>query len=223
MPRANPNILLVEGDDEKRVIPYLMDEYVVWGDRAEQWVAEVRSHGGIDDLLDPGNIEAEAQAPGRKALGIVVDADDQLDSRWQSMRSGCLRIAANFPEDLPREGLIHQNEYGLRIGVWIMPDNQSRGMLETFLSHLIIPSHSALWDFAQESRARSRDHGAPYTDPHVAKADIHTYLAWQEPPGMSLHLSVLARALDAHLPLGEEFARWFIDLYQLTPRPPGAP
>jgi hypothetical protein len=34
-----------------------------------------------------------------------------------------------------------------------------------------------------------------------------------------LHVSVLARALDARLPLGEQFARWFIDLYQITPRP----
>jgi hypothetical protein len=36
MPRANPNILLVEGDDEKRVIPYLMDEHVVWGDKPDE-------------------------------------------------------------------------------------------------------------------------------------------------------------------------------------------
>jgi hypothetical protein len=27
--RPNPNILLVEGDEEKRVIPYLMDHHVV--------------------------------------------------------------------------------------------------------------------------------------------------------------------------------------------------
>jgi hypothetical protein len=200
-----------------------MDEYVVWGDKQAEWVAEVKSHGGIDDLLDPGNIEAEAQAPGRKALGIIVDADDQFDLRWQRVRKCCFGIAADFPEELPPEGLVHQSAHGLRIGVWIMPDNQSRGMLETFLRHLIVPSHAALWAFAQESCTRSRDHGAPYTDPHRDKANIHTYLAWHEPPGMSLHVSVLARALDARLPLGKQFARWFINLYQLTPRPMALP
>jgi hypothetical protein len=223
MPRANPNILLVEGDEEKRVIPYLMDEHVVWGDKEDEWVAEIRSYGGIEDLLDPGNIEPAVRVIGRKAVGIVVDADDQFDSRWQRVRNCCLGIAPDFPEDLPPEGLIHENDQGLRIGVWIMPDNQSRGMLETFLRHLIIPAYADLWAFAQESCTRSRDHGAPYTDPHRDKADIHTYLAWLDPPGRSLHVSVLARALDARLPLGEQFARWFIDLYQLTPRPTPLP
>jgi hypothetical protein len=223
MPRPNPNILLVEGDDEKRVIPYIMDEHVVWGDKPDDWAAEIRSQGGIDDLLDPSNIETEARVPGRKALGIVVDADDQFDSRWQSVRNCCLAIAADFPEELPPDGLVHQSAHGLRIGVWIMPDNQSRGMLETFLRHLVVPSHAALWAFAQESCTQSRDHGAPYTDPHRDKADIHTFLAWLDPPGRSLHVSVLARALDARLPLGERFARWFIDLYQLAPRPTPLP
>ncbi len=219
MPTANPNILLVEGDEEKRVIPYLMDEHVVWGEKADEWVAEIRSYGGIEDLLDPGNIEAAVRVIGRKAVGIVVDADDQFDSRWQRVRNGCLTIAADFPEDLPPDGLIHENVQGLRIGVWIMPDNQSRGMLETFLRHLIVPSQAPLWAFAQESCTRSRDHGAPYTDPHRDKADIHTFLAWLDPPGRSLHVSILSRALDGRLPLGEQFARWFIKLYQLTPRP----
>ncbi len=150
----NPNILLVEGDEEKRVIPFLMDHHVVWGDKETEWVAQVKSHGGIEDLLQRLNIESEAMVPGRKAVGIVVDANDHLDSRWAQVRHCCLGIAADFPETLPSEGLIHQNSQGLRIGVWIMPDNQSRGMLETFLSHLIVPDDAPLWAFAQESCAR---------------------------------------------------------------------
>jgi hypothetical protein len=189
-----------------------------WGDNEDEWVAQLKSYGGIEELLEPSNIKAEAKAPGRKTLGIVVDANDQFDSRWLRVRNCCLGVAADFPESLPSEGLIHQSENGLKIGVWIMPDNRSRGMLETFLSRLIIPAFAPLWTFAQESCARSRDHGAPYVDTHRDKADIHTYLAWLDPPGMSLHLSVLARALDARLPLGEQFAKWFINLYQLTPR-----
>jgi hypothetical protein len=217
MPSVNPNILLVEGDEDRRVIPFLMDEYVVWGNRNE-WVAEVQSHDGIENLLKPGNIRAAATTPGRKAVGIVVDADDLFDSRWAWVRQCCIGIAADFPEDLPSGGLVHQNVDGLRIGVWIMPDNRSRGMLETFLSHLIVPADATLWAFAQESCARSRDHGASYTDSHRDKANIHTYLAWRDPPGMQLHVSVLAKALDARLPLADQFAKWFIDLYQLTPR-----
>jgi hypothetical protein len=214
----NPNILLVEGDEEKRVIPFLMDHHVVWGDKETERVVHIKSHGGIDDLLDRKNVEAQTMASGRKALGIVIDANDHFDSRWARVRHCCLGIAANFPEELPPEGLIHQNTQGLRIGVWIMPDNQSRGMLETFLGHLIIPADAPLWAFAQESCRQSRDHGASYTDPHRDKANIHTYLAWRDPPGMQLHVSVFAKALDARLPLADRFAKWLIDPYQLTPR-----
>lgn len=79
MQAANPNILLVEGDEDKRVIALLMDEFVVWGDKRDEWAADIKSFGGIADLLEPGNIEAQGKVVGRRALGIVVDADDQFD------------------------------------------------------------------------------------------------------------------------------------------------
>jgi hypothetical protein len=223
MAKAIPNRLLVEGDEEKRVIPYFMDEHVVWGDRPDEWVVRIKEFGGVENLLKPGVIEAELESPGLKALGIITDANDEFLSRWSRVRKRCQKVAPDFPEELPRDGLIHVNERGLRIGVWIMPDNQARVMLETFLSYLIVPERSTLWTFAQEACARSRDHGAPYTDPHRDKADIHTYLAWLDPPGSSLHVAVLAKALDARLALGEQFAKWFIELFRLTPRPTPLP
>jgi len=215
---ANPNQLLVEGDEELRVISHFMDQYVEWGDKPQEWVAEVKSFNGVENLLKPGVIEAESKTPGLKAIGIMVDADDLFGSRWSSIRERCRKIAVNFPEELPPEGLIHQNEHGLRIGVWIMPDNQSRGMLETFLGSLVTQRLEPLWSFAQESCTRSREHGSPYTDPHYDKACIYTFLAWLEPPGRSLNVSVQARAFDARSPLCEQFVRWFIDLYQLRAR-----
>jgi hypothetical protein len=216
MARSNPNRLLVEGDEEKRLIPYLMDAYVAWGNRPEEWVVQIEGFGGIDNLLRPGAIEVELKAPAIKAIGILIDANDEFESRWA-------RVIGDFPAELPQGGLIHQNEYGLRIGIWIMPDNRSRGMLETFLSFLIRPEELPLRDFATMSCTTSRAHGAQYKDSHRHKAEIHTFLAWLDPPGQSLHLSVLSEALDARSPLGQQFAKWLIDLYQLTPRPVNSP
>jgi hypothetical protein len=223
MASAHSNMLLVEGIEERLVVPHFMDHYVVWGDTPDEWVVFVKTHEGVDDLLEPGNIEAESKKPGLRALGILLDADDQFTSRWSRLRERCLKIAADFPEELSPDGLIHQNEDGLRIGVWIMPDNQSRGMLETFLGSLVTATLDPLWIFARESCTKSRDHGAPYSDPHYDKACIYTFLAWLEPPGRSLSVSVQARAFDAHLPLAERFARWFIDLYQIAPRAKSLP
>lgn len=218
MPRTNPNKLLVEGDEEKRVIPYFMDEHVAWGDRRDDWVVRIEEFDGVENLLKPGVIEAESKEPGLRAIGVIVDADDQFDSRWSRVRERCRKVADTFPDDLPVGGLIFLTPTGLRVGVWVMPDNRSSGMLETFLSHLLVPGRLPLWDFARESCERSKEHGAPYSDAHCDKANVHTYLAWLDPPGRQLHVAVLARALDARLPLGEHFVRWFMDLFQLTPR-----
>ena len=218
MAKANPKRLLVEGADERRVIPFFMDEHVVWGDKPADWIVSIEEFEGVDNLLKPGVIEAESKVPGLEALGVIVDADDLFDSRWARVRERCLQIAADVPEELPSEGLIHAIENGPRIGVWIMPDNRASGMLETFLSYLLVPELAPLWSFARETCEKSREHGAPYKDAHCDKANIHTYLSWLDPPGRSLQVEVLSRAFDARLPLGERFVRWFMDLYQLAPR-----
>lgn len=218
MPRANPNKLLVEGDEEKRVIPNFMDEHVVWGDIKDDWVVRIEEFDGVDNLLKPGVIEAESKEPGLRAIGIIVDADDYFDSRWSRVRERCRKIADAFPEDLPPGGLIYETPDGLRIGVWVMPDNRSRGMLETFLNQLMVPERLPLWEFACKCCEDSKNHGAPYSDAHRDKANVHTYLAWLDPPGRQLHIAVLARALDSRLPLGQQFVRWFMELFQLSPR-----
>jgi Protein of unknown function (DUF3226) len=221
--KTSPNLLLVEGDEEKRVIPYFMDEHVVWGDRKDDWVVQIEKFDGVDSLLKPGVIEAAAKTPGLRAVGVMIDANDQFESRWDRIRQRCLRISPNIPAELPPEGLIHVTTSGLRIGVWIMPDNRSRGMLETFLCYLVKSDFQPLWTFARECCLKSKDHGARYIEAHGDKANIHTYLAWLDPPGRSLHVSVLARALDARLPLGEQFVRWFVDLFQIPRRPSPLP
>ena len=158
MPKGNPNKLLVEGDEEKRVIPYLMDKYVAWGNRPDDWVVGIKEFGGIEGPVeargDRGRVKgARIKGSGnhnrcKRSIRFSMDESARALSGRRHRLSG--RIAA--------EGVIHQNEYGVRIGVWIMPDNQSRGMLETFLGQLIAPADAALWAFAQDSCARSRDH-----------------------------------------------------------------
>ncbi len=218
MARSNPNLLLVEGKDEQFTLPFFMDEYTVWGDDKKDWVVEIKELDGIEKLLKPGLIEAESKTPGLKAFGVILDANDSFDSRWSRVRERCRKRAADFPNDLTSGGVIHVNADGLRIGVWIMPDNRSRGMLETFLSLLLIPERVPLWDYARESCDCASGIVGCYTPAHRDKAHIHTYLALVEPPGLSLPHSILKRAFDARLPLAERFARWFMDLYQLTPR-----
>jgi hypothetical protein len=220
MARQNPNLLLVEGKNDLYSLANFMKHYVDWGDNEEKRVVEIKQFGAVEKLLGPGRIEAASKTPGLSALGIIVDANDSLASRWASVRNRCQRAVPNFPNDLPPEGLIHGTPDGLRIGVWIMPDNNSRGMLETFLGLLVAPERAPLWDLAQESCDRAAALGLKgcYSPSHRDKACIHTYLAWLDPPGKPLSHYILNRAFDVRSLLAATFARWFMELFQLAPR-----
>ncbi len=101
---------------------------------------------------------------------MILDANDSFESRWSRVRERCRTIASDFPEYLPTDGVIHVNAAGLRLGVWVMPDNRSRGMLETFLSLLLIPDRKSLWNFASESCDKASGIAGCYTPNHRDKA-----------------------------------------------------
>ena len=151
MQTANKNLLLVEGRGEQFALPFLMDEYTVWGDKRKDCVVEIKPLGGVDTILKPGVIEAESKTPGLKALGVIIDANDSFESRWTRLKERCRKIASSVPEDLPQQGLLHTTPKGLRLGVWIMPDNESRGMMETFLARLLSPECADIWELARDS------------------------------------------------------------------------
>jgi hypothetical protein len=74
--------LLVEGQDDKRVIPQLMEANgVSWSSSDGQLVVLIEHYDGIDNLLAPGVIETELKASGLTTLGIVADADDNAEHR----------------------------------------------------------------------------------------------------------------------------------------------
>ncbi len=210
------NILLVEGKQDVRVIPELIEANGVnWGTRKSP-VVYIRDYDGYQNLVDPDVISTELQASGLSVLGIMIDADDNPLGRWQSIRSACLKSIPDIPEALPEEGLIHIAPNGIKFGIWIMPDNKMRGMLETFLTYMIPIESQALWSFAQEVAQEAKNKGAVFTDLHLDKANIYTWLAWQNPPGRQLHQAIMERILNPNHPNAQRFVTWFRTLYGLT-------
>jgi hypothetical protein len=209
-------VLLVEGKQDVRVIPELIEANGVnWGTRKSP-VVHIRDYDGYQKLVDPDVISTELQASGLSVLGIMIDADDNPLGRWQSIRSASLKSIPDIPEDLPEEGLIHIAPSGIKFGIWIMPDNKMYGMLETFLTYMIPIGDEALWQFAQEVAQEAKSKGAVFIDPHLDKANIYTWLAWQNPPGRQLHQAIMERILNPNHPNAQRFVTWFRTLYGLT-------
>ena len=127
----------------------------------------------------------------------------------------CSSAFGDLPDVLPPEGLIHQGEAGVRLGVWRMPDNQIEGMLETFLLCLAHKGSSKVRDFAFETANKARSLGAPFSQQHIDKAVIHTWLAWQERPGQPFGIALKAEWLDPKSTTARPFVDWFVKLFQL--------
>lgn len=215
MANIHPRVLLVEGKDDLRAIPELMEANGVNWETNKKPIVFIRDYDGYENIVQPDIITTEVQASGLSALGIMIDADDNPMGRWQSIRNASLMSIPDLPEVLPEEGLIHITPMGIRFGIWMMPDNQRRGMLETFLAYMIPPSSETLWQFAQAVTDEAKGKGAVFTDSHLDKAHIYTWLAWQDPPGRQLHQAIKQRILAPENPDAQRFVTWFKRLYGL--------
>ena len=52
-----------------------------------------------------------------------------------------------------------------------------------------------------------------FKDVHRSKAKIHTYLAWQEQPGLPLGVSIKAKAFDSDAKLAHDVTDWLKTLF----------
>lgn len=213
--RHYPRKLLVEGETDKSVIPYLMEANgVAWPNPPHSPVF-IEPYGSVDGILRPEVIELELAASGLEALGVVVDANGDAGKRWEDVRTWCSSEFAGLPEQIPAGGLDVVHSDGVRFGVWIMPDNRFTGMLEDFLVRLIPDDSRRLYDLAAKSVADAKRNGAPFRDVHVRKAEIHTWLAWQDPPDLRLHEAVEHTVLDPARIESRTFVNWFRRLFRV--------
>lgn len=213
MRRILPKKLLVEGDTDKRVMPFLLEANGVAWNPDGRPVVHIESCDGIEEMLKPGAIEGELAASGLEALGAVVDADGDAHQQWTRIRNRCQERLPPLPTAIPEEGLQVATGGGPRFGVWIMPDNRSTGMLEDFLAQLVPSTSKCLFALAQKCAEEAAERGAEFKPAHATKANVHTWLAWQDEPGKSLHQAVHHRVLDPEAAESKPFVRWFRRLF----------
>lgn len=210
-----PKKLLVEGQEDLRVIPELIEKNGIrWGDKKREAVVSIQDCEGYDNI-DANRISTELQASGLTNLGVIIDADEDLSARWISIRNACLPSIPDIPEQISETGLIHVTKNGIKFGIWIMPDNQMRGMLETFLAYIIRDDGETIWQYAQEVANEAKNKGASFKDSYLDKAKIYTWLAWQEEPGRQLHQAIKYEILNPQHPKAQTFVTWFKTLYEL--------
>lgn len=98
-----------------------------------------------------------------------------------------------------------------RVGVWLMPDNQSTGELEDFVSEMI-PSDDAVWPLSEDYIE-----GIPLADRKFAenktqRAKVHAWLAAREDP-RQMGQAIRARDLEVNGELCDKFVAWLRRLF----------
>jgi hypothetical protein len=134
-----------------------------------------------------------------------------------SFRNLCLGFFPAMPKLLPESGLIVDNSDGKRLGLWIMPDNVSKGAIEIFLKFLVPDTEKDRWQHAVKSTSEAKNLGCKYKDCHTDKANLYSWLAWQDEPGQSPGNALTKKILDPKSPSAMPFVKWFMGLYSLQP------
>lgn len=202
--------LVVEGKDDQHVIWALCKRHNIPETFAV--VTPNNENGGIDELLD--GIAVRLKIAGLRTLGIIIDADQNLQGRWDAI---CHRLRVfgyhNLPNHPDSHGTIITQDRLPQIGVWLMPNNQLPGMLEDFVAHLI-PDGDALLPKAEAILSEIEHENLNcYSSIHHPKALIHTWLAWQETPGRPMGLSITAQVLLHNATVAIAFTDWLNRLF----------
>lgn len=202
--------LLVEGPDDLFVIARLREL-----NHLEDNVF-IKPCGSVEKAIELFRILIEKQVAGNRILGLVIDADSNIAGRWQRIfqilnESG----KYNVPDVLPGDGLVlsPNDSEDTKIGVWVMPDNQLNGMLEDFLAMLAVNDKNLLDEVNATLKIIEEKGVSKYKSVHKAKARIHTFLAWQEEPGVTMGNAIAKSYLRADSEQAVLFVTWLKSLF----------
>lgn len=201
--------LLVEGND---------DQHVIWALCEKNKLKEnfdVIDCGGIEKL----NNEIEVRLKSTDildfdTLGIIIDADSDINKRWSTLKKMLIQKGFNLTNELPPSGLVYKNAEEVKIGIWIMPNNNLNGMLEDFIRFLV-PKDDLLLPIANETLEQiEKQNLNQYNTIHKSKTLIHTWLAWQEDPGTPVGLSITKKYLTTDEETCNKFVNWLKELFK---------
>lgn len=164
-------VLLVEGDDDLHVVRHICTRH------GSMPAFSVEPKGSVEQVLRA--IGPEIKVSGRRSVGVLVDANDDLSSRWQAVVDRLARAGIAMPQAAEPAGTV--TESTPRVGVWLMPDNVSDGELEDFAVRLI-PDGDPVWPEARRYIDGIPVEGRKFASGKVMRARLYAWLATRKEP-----------------------------------------
>lgn len=196
-----PRVLLVEGPDDKHVVAHLCR-----GSELENRF-NIDDKGGKDPLL--AAIGNEVRVSGREALGILLDADNDVQSRWDAVTHALSRVDVAGPGVPDPSGTIIDSRP--RIGIWLMPDNLSPGEVEEFFAGMI-PSDDPVWPRSETYIDEIAVPDRMFASGKVLRAKVHSWLATRAEP-RKMGAAIGAGDLNVRAPDAVRLVDWLRRLF----------
>ena len=164
--------------------------------------------GGINGVLD--SISGKIKVSGRLVVGILVDANSTLMDRWKSVRDRIMRANIQVPTHPNPDGTIIDGTP--RVGIWLMPDNESSGELEDFVKQMI-PTGDPVWPLSQRYIDGIPQANRKFSDHKKLRAQLYAWLATRKDPE-KMGLAIKAHDLNVDGILCKKFVAWLMALFE---------
>lgn len=210
MEEKNQFKLLVEGKTDLHVIAALCQYYKVHEN------FDIIDCGSMENVMKQLKLRL-SNVNRNQIIGVLIDADTDIRGRIESIKALLSSFCYNVPPEFPIDGLVIDApiESLPRIGVWVMPNNKEVGMIEDFALSLIDGNDSLLYKAEQVIAELEKDSVQRYKSVHRSKAKIHTYLAWNDEPGMPIGLAITKRVLNPDSQGAIKIVDWLGSLFNV--------
>ena len=118
-------LFLLEGKTDEIIVRSVLDILIIQNVQFDACI-------GIENLLK--DLPALIKKSDMRSIGIVVDANNSLEQRRESIRDKLIRsdLEIELPKTSCHCGTVQ--EFGDQvISIWVVPDNQKSSVLENFL------------------------------------------------------------------------------------------
>ena len=212
-------ILFVEGEEDKKLLLSTSRSC----NTSVEVKCDPRGKGNaINSFVAALKLQTSAS---KNRIGLVVDADflqhgGGFIATQASINQRLQEVGWNPLSQTPFSGFSTtcNKAKDAQAGVWIMPDNLNDGYVENLVIQSISPQQQPLSNYAiqQTTVAMTGGNGIPPipTRPHhLDKAKVGTWLAWNDPPRMSLGAAHSNNLLNFNVGLGSDLSNWIKWLY----------
>lgn len=202
---SSRNVLMVEGTNDLHVVKHLRS--------GTSLDFRIDNKGGVENALDLDAIEPLFNEPECRALGIMVDADDDLDARWKQVSDRLVKLGLSVPDAPEQNGTIipAQNNDDPRVGIWLMPDNRNSGELEDFIKSMI-PEDDPVWPLSEAYINGIPTEHRKFSQGKTLRAQVYAWLAARNRP-LPMGSAITAGDLDRRAPSSVTFLEWLQNLF----------